>query len=105
MTTSGAYLRRIYLPPALIKDMLDLPDDMEVHYVAWSDERQCFLIMLDMPEEPGYFVSTTEIVPELPVSIIKVSEGGNERLQVRLPSALKKGRSRAANPRSSAQDS
>jgi hypothetical protein len=105
MTTGGAYLRRFYLEPALIKDMLDLPDGMDVHYVAWSNERQCFIIMLDMPEEPGYFVSANEIVPEMPVSIVKVSEGGNERLQVRLPSALKKGPSRAAKPRSSAQDS
>jgi hypothetical protein len=53
--------------------------------VAWNNDRMAFAIVLDTPEEDAYLVGAADIIPELPVSVIReTDQRGAEHLRVRI---------------------
>lgn len=86
MSNHGLYARRVHITPETIRLLIGLPEGCKVRSVHWHDDRQAFGIVVDMPEEPDWFVEATQIIPELPVTVILTTDSfGGKHLQVKIP--------------------
>lgn len=86
MSHHGHYIRRLYIDPQVIVQLLAPPSGTSVRSIAWHRDRNVFCIYLDMPEEDTWWVDTGDVIPQLPGTVTATTdEHGGQRIRISVP--------------------
>ena len=62
---TGNHYSRVYISPDTIADLIQVPEGVTVKAVNWQNDRQAFILVLEMPVAEEFFVESNALIPEL----------------------------------------